>query len=387
MVDVYLITLGLAVSFGLAATLALLSMSRTVRFSGIFHVARGIQERPRWGGAAILLAFAVTPFLASAVSEQAAGIFEPKSGDFLLFLAACAGIFAIGFLDDLRLMSTQSRLGVQIAAAVAVYVAGYRLDVIGLPWGPEISLWYFAPVATVVWVVFFTNAINLVDGRDGVSSGVSIIAAITLAVIAADAHHPTIALLLIALVGGTLGLLLFHLPPASVYVGDSGAYVLGFILGSLSIRASTGITDAVFVAVPLMAVGFPILDTGLAVVRRTLHGRHPLRGDQDHIHHRLEVAGFGPRGLLLVIYALSAMFASGALLLHYVHFFPLEMAVLVGTLVVVAAVLTRLGYVLHLWNSNGVIWLRRRLRWVDADDDLEMEGEALPVLDQQDAEA
>lgn len=387
MVDVYLITLSLAVSFGLAATTGLLLVSRTVRFSGIFHVARGIQERPRWGGVAILLAFAVTPFLASVFSDQAAGIFEPKSGDFLLFLGACTLIFAIGFLDDLRLMSPQSRLLVQIAAAIAVYAAGYRLDVIGLPWGPNLSLWYFAPIATVLWVVFFTNAINLIDGRDGVASGVSIMAAITLAAVAANSHHPTVALLLVAAVGGTLGMLLFNLPPASVYVGDSGAYLLGFIIGSLSIRAATGVEDAVFVAIPIIAMGFPILDTVLAIVRRTLHGRHPLKGDQDHIHHRLEVTGFGPRGLMLVIYAVSAMFAAAALLLHYVHYFPLEMAVLVGTLIMIAAVLTRLGYVLHIWNSDGVVWARRRLRWVEADDDSDMEGDGRSMLDQQDAEA
>jgi UDP-GlcNAc:undecaprenyl-phosphate GlcNAc-1-phosphate transferase len=386
MVDVYLITLGLAVFFGLAATIGLLLLSRTVRFSGIFHVARGIQEKPRWGGAAILFAFAVTPFLASALSDQAAGIFEPKSGDFLLFLGACTVIFAIGFLDDLRMMSAQSRLVVQVGAAIAVYAAGYRLDVIGLPWGPEISLWYFAPVATVLWVVFFTNAINLVDGRDGVAAGVSIMAAITLAAVAANSHHPTVALLLVAAVGGTLGMLLFNLPPATVYVGDSGAYLLGFIIGSLSIRAATGVEDAVFVAIPIMAMGFPILDTVLAIVRRTLHGRHPLIGDQDHIHHRLEVTGFGPRGLMLVIYSVSALFVGAALLLHYVHFFALEMAVLVGTLLVIAAVLTRLGYVLHIWNSDGVVWLRRRLRWVEADDDAGMDGDSRPVLE-QDAEA
>ncbi|MEX2158396.1 MAG: MraY family glycosyltransferase [Dehalococcoidia bacterium] len=377
MVNVYLLTLGLAISLGFIATIALLAMSHTARFHGLFHTARGIEERPRWGGAIILFAFAITPFLASMLSTRAAEIFEPKSGNFLAFLAACALIFAVGFLDDLRLLHWRPKLLAQIAAASAVYAAGYRIDTLGLPWGPEINMGIVAPVATVLWVVFFTNAINLIDGRDGVAAGAATLAAITLAAIAADAHHPTVALLLVAVVGGTLGMLLFNLPPASVFLGDSGALLLGFILGALSIRGATGATDAVFIAVPIIALGFPILDTVLAGVRRTLQGRHPLIGDQDHIHHRLELAGFGPRGLLVVVYGISAMFAAGALLLHSVHFFGLELIVLLSTLLLIAVILSRLGYMLMLWNSSGTIWLRRRLRGVRPE-----EAEAGRLVDQ-----
>jgi UDP-GlcNAc:undecaprenyl-phosphate GlcNAc-1-phosphate transferase len=374
MLNVYLVTLGLAVVIGLAATLALLAASRTVRLAGLFHAARGIAERPRWGGAALLLSFAVTPFVASALSEKADEFFSPKSGDFLAFLGACALVCAIGFLDDLKVLSWRPKLLAQIAAASAVYAAGYEIAEIGLPWGPELGLGFFAPVVTVHWVVFFTNAINLVDGRDGVALGVAILAAATLAQVAANAEHPTVALLLVAIAGAGLGLLPFNLPPASVYLGDSGAYLLGFIVGSLSIRAATGPTDIVFIAVPVVALGFPILDTVLAAVRRTLDRRHPLMGDEDHIHHRLEDTGFGPRGLLAVIYAVSAFFAGGAILLHYVHVFALEMAVVAGTAIVVAATLTKLGYVLSLWNSESIIWLRRRLRWVEESPSGALEG-------------
>ena len=365
MLDVYLITLALAVGIGFGATLILLVASRTQRLAGIFQKARGVEERPRWGGLAILLAFAITPFVASAISEEANSFFTPKSGEFLAFLGAGTLIFAIGFLDDLKLLSWKPKLAVQIAAAAAVYAAGYQLDKIGLPWGPELSLGLFAPVLTVLWIVFFTNAINLIDGRDGVALGVVILAAVTLAQVAANAHHPTVALLLIALAGGGLGMLVFNLPPASVYLGDSGAYLLGFILGALSIRAATGVEGVVFVAVPVFALGFPILDAGLAFVRRIADHRHPLMGDQEHIQHRLEHAGFGPRGLLLVIYGISALFAAGAILLHYVHVFPLEVAVAGSTLLLVVFILTKLGYVLTLWDSASLVWLRRRLRWVD----------------------
>lgn len=365
MLEAYLITLALAVGLGLGSVLLLQVAARTLRFAGLLQRARTAAERPRWGGLAIFVAFALTPFVASAASEKASEFFSPKSGDFLGFLGACAFIFAIGLLDDWKVLSWRPKLLAQVAAASAVYSVGYKIDVVGLPWGPELSLGLLAPVATVLWVVFFTNAINLVDGRDGVAPGVAILAAVTLAQVAANAEHPTVALLLIAMAGAGLGLLPFNLPPASVYLGDSGAYLLGFILGSLSIRAATGVTDVVFVAVPLVALGFPILDTLLAVVRRLMDHRHPLLGDEDHIHHRLELAGFGPRGLLMVVYTVSALFAAGAILLHYVHFFALEAAVLGGTLLLVAVILTKLGYALSLWNSASMIWLRRRLRPAD----------------------
>ena len=125
------------------------------------------------------------------------------------------------------------------------------------------------------------------------------------------------ALLLVALAGAGLGFLPFNLPPASAYVGDSGAYVMGFVLGTLSIRAATGPTNEVFIAVPLVALGYPILDLVLAPTRRLLQHRHPMIGDEDHIHHRLEAYGAGPRGTLVVIYGLAALFSVGAILLHY----------------------------------------------------------------------
>jgi UDP-GlcNAc:undecaprenyl-phosphate GlcNAc-1-phosphate transferase len=365
MLDVYLLTLALAVGIGFAAMLVLLGASRTPLLAGVFQEARGSSERPRLGGLAILLAFAITPFVASAISSEADGFFSPRSGEFLAFLSACALIFAIGFLDDLKLLAWQPKLAVQVTAAGAVYAAGFQLDVIGLPWGPEIGLSVFAPVLTVLWIVFFTNAINLIDGRDGVAIGVAVLAAVTLAQVAANTAHPTVALLLVALAGAGLGMLAFNLPPASVYLGDSGAYLLGFILGALSIRAATGGGDVVFVAVPIFALGFPILDTGLAFIRRIADHRHPLMGDQEHIQHRLEDVGFGPRGLLLVVYAISVLFSGGAILLHYLDILPLEAAVAVGTALMVAVILTRLGYVLSLWNSASLIWLRRRIHWLD----------------------
>ena len=176
--------------------------------------------------------------------------------------------------------------------------------------GPSLHFGAFGIVVTVLWIYACTNAFNWIDGRDGVALGVAVLAAVTMAQIGAHSAHPTVALLLVALAGAGLGFLPFNLPPASMYTGDSGAYVLGFIIGTLSIRAATGPTNEVFIAVPLVALGFPLMDLGLATIRRSLQHRHPMIGDADHIHHRLERAGAGPRGIVVITYTLAVLFSA-----------------------------------------------------------------------------
>jgi UDP-GlcNAc:undecaprenyl-phosphate GlcNAc-1-phosphate transferase len=362
-VNVYLLTLILAIAIALGTTALLQALSGTRFLRGPF--GRYAAHKPKLGGVAVFLAFAITPFVASAISSEASEFFAPKSGRFLGFLGACSLVFLTGLFDDWRVASWQQKLVGQVGAAVAVYAAGYRIEQVAFPWGGAIDMAWLAPLVTIAWVVFFTNAINLVDGKDGVAAGVAILAAAALAQIASHSHHPTIALLLVALAGSGLGFLPFNLPSASSILGDSGALLMGFVLGSLSIRGSTGVSDAFFIGVPIVALGFPILDTVLAAARRALDRSHPFLGDLDHIHHRLEVLGLGPRGILAALYGLSVLFAGAAILVHYVDYFPMEMAVLVALVVLVAAILTKLGYAVSLWNSHGVVWLRKKAPFLE----------------------
>jgi UDP-GlcNAc:undecaprenyl-phosphate GlcNAc-1-phosphate transferase len=170
-----------------------------------------------------------------------------------------------------------------------------------------------------------------------------------------------VALLFVGLAGAGLGFLPFNLPPAALFLGDAGALLLGFLLSTLSIRGTTGVDDAVFLSVPLLAMGFPVLDTVLSAARRLLDRRDPFGGDMDHIHHRFEALNIGPRASLALLYALAASFAAAALATHYVHALLLEISIFAAVIGVVALVLAKLGYVMTMWNSQRVASLRRKM--------------------------
>ncbi len=361
-VDPYLSALGAGF---LIAFLAAAALSRAIAVLPVGLPLAGLRgdggRAPPLGGIAFLLAFAVAPFIAAAVSDRAAEYFDPKRGDFAGYLGAVALVFATGLVDDWRAIRPWQKFAGQLVAGVAVYAAGYQLEVIAFPWGGSLDLGSFALPATLVWVVFFTNALNLVDGKDGVATGVGVLAAATIAAVAANTHHPAVALLCVGLAGAGLGFLPFNLPSASLILGDSGALVFGFVLATLSIRGATGIEQSVFVSVPILAMGFPVLDTVLSFARRVLDGRNPFFGDVDHIHHRLEALDLGPRVVLVALYGLSALFAGAALATHYIGSLAAEALIFAGLALVVAIVLGRLGYLVSLWNSRRVLSWRQKL--------------------------
>lgn len=352
---------GVAVGFGASAVILYL-VRRAPAWLPLGDLRGSPERAPAVGGLAVFAAFAVTPFLAALVSDRADFYFSGRHLEFFGFLGAAALVFFTGLVDDWRAMKPWQKLLGQSIAAVAVYAAGYQLSIIGLPWGGALHMGVLALPATVLYVVFFTNAINLIDGKDGVSTGVCILAAAALAAIAADTHHPAIALLLVGLAGAGLGFLPFNLPKASMIVGDSGALLMGFLLAAMSIRGTTGVEEAVFLSVPVLAMGLPVLDTVLSATRRLLDRRHPFARDTDHIHHRLEALGASPVGILVIVYALSALFAAAALATHYLHSFVLEALIFAGLVATVAVVLAKLGYIVSMWNSKGLSWLRGRVQ-------------------------
>lgn len=233
-------------------------------------------------------------------------------------LAGMVVIFVVGVIDDIVTLSPGPKLMGQIVAAGIVIAAGLRIDFVGNPFGGGlIALGLLGIPVTLVYIVGFTNVINLIDGLDGLAAGVSAIAATSFLVLAAQSNRLEAAALAAALIGACLGFLRYNFNPASIFMGDSGAMFLGFALSSISLLGVMKSVAAITLVVPLLIIGVPIFDTASAIVRRIRHNRPIQEADKGHIHHRLLGRGFDQRQTVLIIYVWSAVLAVGGYAMRY----------------------------------------------------------------------
>lgn len=337
------------------------------------NAARGEQalQKPRVGGLVIFAAFAAAPFLVALVSPDAARLVSPRWQEISGLLAAAFFIMLVGYVDDVSELDWPWKSGGQIAAAVVLYVLGFRIGDVSLPGGYALHLGLLDLPVSVFWVWLVMNAVNLSDGHDGVAAGVTALTAGAMALVAWNLDHLLIAVLFAALAGSVCGFLPFNFPNASRFLGDSGALLLGFLLAALSISGFIDETGRIPLYIPVVALAVPLLDIALAFSRRLLDGRHPFRGDLDHVHHRIErLLGYGPKRLALTLYAFSALFAAGAVALHLARgtvWFIVVAVLLTGLL---AALALRLDYhrtftqALLVRRLHGI--LNRRGRLLDA---------------------
>src|SRR6185437_7044484 len=229
----------------------------------------------------------------------------------------------------------------QLAAALWVVALGVRVH--NILFHP-LPLWASALV-TVLWLVGCSNAFNLIDGLDGLATGLALFATGTVLAHAVLIGEPGLALVMGALFGALGGFLLFNFPPASNYLGDAGSLAIGFFLGCMALAWANKANTAVGLLAPFFALLVPMLDTGVAVVRRGLTGQPLLSGDHRHIHHRLLRRGLSPRGAMLMLYGVAGAGAVAALVLADVqqrHTFELVILLFVG---LAAAGVQQLGYV------------------------------------------
>lgn len=271
---------------------------------------------PRLGGVAIYISIVTTLVVVMCI----AGRF-PKEGGIAGIAAGGTLIFVLGLLDDLESIPAKYKLVVQILAALAAYSLGVRIEKrLPLPFvipllhiNGGVDLGGFAMVITVFWLVGIANAVNLIDGMDGLAAGVSAISAVTIWAIAlgVSANHPHAApypaLIAAVLAGALLGFLRWNFNPARIFLGDSGAYLAGFILGCIAITGVMKMATVVTVGLPLLVLFFPLADTSWAVIRRLAKGQSIFKPDAEHIHHRLLRSGLSQKKAAYVIYAISAV--------------------------------------------------------------------------------
>jgi UDP-N-acetylmuramyl pentapeptide phosphotransferase/UDP-N-acetylglucosamine-1-phosphate transferase len=217
-------------------------------------------------------------------------------------------IVAVGAYDDLRELKPLPQFAFQFLAALAAILAGVVIDRLPGPLGGDIRLEWLAVPFTLFWIVGMMNTINFLDGLDGLASGVTVIAGAVLFAHTFELGQTSLTLLPLALIGGTLGFLIFNFPPARIFLG-SGAYLLGFLLAVMSIIGGAKVATA------LLVLAIPILDVAWQILHRLLTGHSPFAADRGHLHHRLFDLGNSPRRILIIYYALTAAFGVLALVL------------------------------------------------------------------------
>ena len=279
---------------------------------------------PKFGGPAVIAGFLVSViYLIIVMSmEHSINLFgDEQYGKKLLgmFLGTCV-ISGVCVVDDIKTIKPIVKLLGQTVAAIIVVAFGVRIDEISLPFinTPEMNEIVSMGI-TILWIVGVTNAINLIDGLDGLSSGISVISAVSLLIIFVLNNSPMISIVLVAALAGALvGFLPFNFAPAKTFIGDTGSNFLGYILSVVSILGVAKTYTAVVIALPMLVLGFPILDVTCAIIRRLIKGKSIkaiFKADKGHLHHKLVARGFSQKQSVLILYAVSAAFGIFAIII------------------------------------------------------------------------
>ena len=263
---------------------------------------------PRMGGLAIFFGFILSVL-----------VFLPLSDELRSMLLGAVIIVILGIFDDIYALSAKLKFVVQIVAALIAVHGGNEIEFLSNPnifsSEPFWDLGILSIPISVLWIVAITNAVNLIDGLDGLACGVSTISSMTLLVIALIVAEPDVAVLMAALSGACIGFLPYNLNPAKIFMGDTGSTFLGFILATVSIQGLFKFHMIISFAVPFLMLGLPIFDTCFAILRRVSHGQSPMAPDRGHIHHRLIDMGFTQKQAVATLYIISAILGLSAVVL------------------------------------------------------------------------
>lgn len=263
---------------------------------------------PRMGGLAIFLGFLLSTLL-----------FVPLTTPIRGMLLGSVIIVILGILDDIYALPALPKFIVQIVAALVAVLHGNVIQVLSNPNifsdNPYWVLGGLSIPISVLWIVGITNAVNLIDGLDGLAVGVATISSLTMLVIAMLVSDGMVALMMAALAGGCVGFLPYNHNPAKIFMGDTGSTFLGFILATASIQGLFKVYTLISFAVPFLMLGLPLFDTCFAIFRRLSKGQNPMSPDRSHVHHRLIDMGFSQKQAVSILYVISAILGLSAVVL------------------------------------------------------------------------
>ncbi len=251
-------------------------------------------------------------------------------------------ISIMGLFDDIKGLPAKFKFLFQIALAIIAIYCGFSINAMSTPWG-VIQLGWVGHVITVLWIVGIINAFNLIDGMDGLSSGVSFFACITIMSLSIVNGYMFVALVSAALAGAVVGFLVYNFNPAKIFMGDAGSMFIGYVLAVLSLKNQSKGHTIVSMLVPIIAMGLPILDTTLAFLRRFLRNQSIFSADKQHIHHILLSKGLNQRKVVFMLYGISVVFTALAMLLIFQKDIEAFLVIVVFS-IVIFVIVSKLGY-------------------------------------------
>jgi UDP-GlcNAc:undecaprenyl-phosphate/decaprenyl-phosphate GlcNAc-1-phosphate transferase len=273
------------------------------------------EPMPRLGGLAVFGGFCLPWGFFYLLDNRVTATFQNYEKLCAALMLAATIMLVLGLVDDFKGLRAAPKFLVQTTTAIGLYFGGFQIDVLSNPFGPSLQLGVLALPVSVLWIVGVTNAINLLDGIDGLATGVTACIALALAVINVVAGNILVALLTLCLAGACVGFLPYNFAPARIFLGDSGSLVLGLVLACIGIISLFKAATLTFVAVPLVLFGLPLMDTTSVFLGRLWRGAPLFQGDKTHVHHRLLDLGLNHRQAALFLYAITLLLGVAAVTL------------------------------------------------------------------------
>ena len=348
------------------------------------------QAIPLGGGFAVFLGFVIPIVYFFQSTDQRSEL--PPSALQMTVMLIVGGSMAMlmGLADDLRNLKARWKIVFQILAASLAYLGGFRIEAISNPLGETVDIGLLSFFVTLLWFLVCINALNLVDGLDGLSAGIGLIVTLTLLGVSINADNKMGIFLNACLSGALLGFLLFNFNPASIFLGDSGSMLIGFLVAAISLLTKNKAETATALLIPLMALGLPIYDMALAVVRRWSQ-RIPISvADRRHIHHRLLLLGFSHREAVVMLYGISIILCLASVIMILTRnqystliVLLLGMSLIVGTRVLKLVDFSELQRRLqqdhdeHIWRKAATLQVERAIQRCGRAETVDLLWEAL----------
>jgi len=341
---ILVVLLGFAGSF--FSQKALLDLAHKYQIFDHYEHRKIVKEpRPRLGGVGIFTGFLIGFYFFFVLSYLLQNSPHPLNIDFsliqiMLYICSMIFFFMLGLYDDFKGLKAHEKLVFELIIATILFFIGFKIELVTLPFFKEsIDVGWLSYPITILWIIGISNAINLIDGLDGLAGGVIAITSVTIIIICILNQLIFPAIIISALLGGVLGFLPFNFYPSKILMGDGGSLFAGTILATISLRTAHKASLGIALMIPIIFLAIPVIDTTVAFSRRLLSGQNPLKGDADHIHHRLMKKGFSEKKSAIILLVLTAVFSALSIIVSYFRGTPRFIALVVSLMIALVLIL------------------------------------------------